>query len=178
MILAFEGMVPKISDTALVVETAAIIGDVVIGEESSIWFHCVVRGDMHHIRIGKRTNIQDLCVLHVRFKTGATILGDDITVGHRAILHACTVGNRVLVGMGSIVMDGAVIGEDSIVGAGALVAPGTVVPPRSLVVGAPARVKRPVTDAEIAGIADSALRYVEFANKYRNVGATKLDSGS
>ncbi len=167
MIRAFEGVSPRIADSAFVEESASVIGDVVVGDESSIWFHTVVRGDMHHIRIGKRTNIQDLCCLHVRYREGATILGDDVTIGHRVILHACTISDRVLVGMGSIIMDGAVIGEDSLIGAGALVTPGTTVPPRSLVLGSPARIKRSVTQDEMDRIADAAMRYVEYARKYK-----------
>jgi gamma-carbonic anhydrase len=170
MIRAFEGVSPRVADSAFVEESASVIGDVVIGDESSIWFHTVVRGDMHHIRIGNRTNIQDLCCLHVRYKAGATTLGDDVTVGHHVILHACTVSDRVLVGMGSIIMDGAVIGEDSLIGAGALVTPGTIVPPRSLVLGSPARVRRSVTEKEMDIIADAALRYVEYTRKYKSGG--------
>jgi carbonic anhydrase/acetyltransferase-like protein (isoleucine patch superfamily) len=142
-----------------------VAGDVVIGEDSGIWFHAVVRGDIEPIRIGMRGNIQDLCVVHVRH--GRPVhLGDDVTVGHRAILHGCTVESRVLIGMGAIVLDGAVIGEESIVGAGSLIPPGAVIPPRSLVLGSPARVKRPLTDADVQSIVDSARRYVGYARQY------------
>ncbi len=167
MIRAFEGVSPRIAESAFVEESASVIGDVVIGDESSIWFHTVIRADMHHIRIGKRTNIQDLCCLHVRYKAGATILGNGVTVGHHVILHACTIADRVLVGMGAIVMDGVEIGEDCLIGAGALVTPGTIVPPRSLVLGSPARIQRSVTRDEMDLIADAAMRYVEYTRKYK-----------
>ena len=148
--------------------TAVVLGDVAIGLDSSIWFHAVVRGDVNSIRIGRRTNVQDLCRIHVSSRTHPTVVGDDVTLGHRVILHGCTVGDRVLVGMGAIVLDGAVIGEDSIVGAGALVTRGTVIPPGSLVLGTPARVKRRLTEEEKRSIVDSAAHYVALARAYRS----------
>lgn len=159
-------MAPTIPPSCFVEETAVIIGDVVLGEESSVWFHAVVRGDVHYVRIGSRTNIQDLCMLHVTHDTHPLILGNDVTVGHNVVLHGCTIGDRVLVGMGAIVMDGAQIGEDSIIGAGALVTEDTIVPPKSLVLGTPARVKRSVTEAELAWIKESAANYVRYAGQY------------
>src|SRR5574341_1543528 len=166
MIRRFQGTTPTIPKTVFVEETAAVIGDVVIGAESSVWFHAVIRGDVHHIRIGSRTNIQDLCVCHVTHDTHPLILGDDVTVGHHVVLHGCTIKDRVLIGMGAIIMDGAVIGEDSIVGAGALVTEGTVVPPKRLIFGSPAKVKRPVTEQELAWIRESARNYVHYARQY------------
>jgi gamma-carbonic anhydrase len=168
MIRAFEGITPKIADSAYIEETAVVIGDVIIGEESSIWFHTVVRGDVHHIRIGDRTNVQDLCVVHVTHDTHPTVLGDDVTVGHHVVLHGCTIHDRVLIGMGAILMDGVVIGEDCIVGAGALVTERTIVPPKSLVLGSPAKVKRPVTGQELAWIRESAANYIGYARRYRD----------
>jgi len=168
MIRDFEGITPKIADSAYIEETAVVIGDVMIGEESSIWFHAVVRGDVHHIRIGDRTNLQDLCVVHVTHDTHPTVLGDDVTVGHHVVLHGCTINDRVLIGMGAILMDGVVIGEDCIVGAGALVTEGTIVPPKSLVLGSPAKVKRPVTELEIEWIRESAANYIGYARRYRD----------
>ncbi|OLE42161.1 MAG: gamma carbonic anhydrase family protein, partial [Nitrospirae bacterium 13_1_20CM_2_62_14] len=162
----FQGIKPTIAASAFIEETAVVIGDVVIGEESSVWFHAVVRGDVHSIRIGKRTNIQDLSVVHVTHDTHPTVLGDDVTVGHHVVLHGCTIKNRVLIGMGALIMDGAVIGEDCIVGAGALVTERTIVPPKSLILGAPAKVKRPVTEAELAWIRESAQNYVKYARQY------------
>ncbi|WP_447978861.1 gamma carbonic anhydrase family protein [Candidatus Nitrospira bockiana] len=166
MIRTFQGIAPTIAQTAFVDDTAVIIGDVVIGEESSIWFNSVIRGDVHFIRIGSRTNVQDLCVVHVTHETHPTVIGDDVTIGHRVVLHGCTVKDRVLVGMGAIIMDGAVIGEDSIVGAGALVTEGTIVPPKSVIVGTPAKVKRAATEAELVWLRESAGNYVRYAKQY------------
>jgi carbonic anhydrase/acetyltransferase-like protein (isoleucine patch superfamily) len=166
MIRTYQGVRPKIAESAFIEETAAVIGDVVIGEESSVWFNTVIRGDVHFIRIGNRTNIQDLCVVHVSHDTYSTLLGDDVTVGHHVVLHGCTIKDRVLIGMGAIIMDGAVIGEDCVVGAGALVTEQTVVPPKSLIFGAPATVKRGVTDKELAWIKESAQNYVHYARQY------------
>jgi len=143
-----------------------VIGDVVIGEQSSVWFNTVIRGDVHYIRIGNRTNVQDLCVIHVAHDTYPTIVGDDVTVGHHVVLHGCTIQDRVLVGMGAIIMDGALIGEDSVVGAGALITEHTIIPPKSVVLGAPAKVKRAVTEKELAWIRESAQNYVSYARQY------------
>ena len=168
MIKPFQGKHPQIHETAYVAETAVIIGDVVIGEESSVWFGAVVRGDVFHIRIGARTNIQDGTVIHVANGTHATVLEDEVTVGHNVTLHGCYVERGSLVGMGSIVMDGARIGAESIVAAGALVSPGTIVPPRSLVLGVPAKVKRQLTGEEVAGLAQFWKNYVGYVKQYKN----------
>ncbi len=143
-----------------------VVGDVVMGEACSAWFHAVIRGDVNYIRIGDRTNVQDLCMLHVTHDTHPLIIGNDVTVGHHVVLHGCTIKDRVLVGMGAIIMDGAEIGEDSIVGAGALVTEGTIVPPQSLIFGSPAKVKRPVSEKELAWIKESAENYVRYARTY------------
>jgi carbonic anhydrase/acetyltransferase-like protein (isoleucine patch superfamily) len=166
MVRTFQGIKPTIAATAYIEETAVIIGDVVIGEESSVWFHSVVRGDVNVIRIGNRTNIQDLTVVHVTHDTQPTSIGDDVTVGHHVVLHGCTIKHRALIGMGAIIMDGAVIGEDCIVGAGALVTEGTNVPPKSLILGSPAKIKRAVTEKELAWIKESAQNYVRYAKQY------------
>ena len=166
MLTSVRGRTPQIDATAFVAENATVIGDVAVGANAGIWFGAVVRGDSNAIRIGRQTNIQDNSVLHVDHKHTLTI-GDDVTVGHRAILHGCTIENRVLVGMGATIMNGAVIGADSIVGAGALVTEGAQVPPRSLVLGFPAKVKRELTEEEVAGIARSASLYAEYASWYR-----------
>ena len=166
MILSFKDQAPEIHSSAWVAESAQVIGDVVIGDVSSVWFNAVVRGDVHYIRIGKRTNIQDGCVLHVARRTLPLMIGDEVTVGHNVTLHACTIGNRCLIGMGSVVMDGAEVGEDSIVAAGSLVTPGTKIPPGSMVMGSPGRVKRPLTDEEIRGIRQSAAHYVGDIENY------------
>ncbi len=166
MVRTFQGITPTIPKSAFIEETALVIGDVVIGEESSVWFNAVVRGDIHYIRIGARTNIQDLSILHVTHDTYPLVLGDEVTIGHHVVLHGCTVKDRVLVGMGAIIMDGAVIGEGSVVGAGALVTERTVVKPNSLILGSPAKVKRPVTQKELAWISESSQHYVRYARQY------------
>lgn len=166
MIRTFQGITPTVARSAYIEETAVVIGDVVIGEDSSIWFHAVVRGDVNYIRIGRRTNIQDLTIVHVTHDTQPTILGDDLTVGHHVVLHGCTIKDRVLVGMGAIIMDGVVIEENCVVGAGALITERTIVPPNSLVLGVPAKVKRPVTEQELAWIRESAQNYVRYARQY------------
>ena len=166
MIRTFQGIKPTIPQSCFIEDTAVIIGDVVMGEECSAWFHAVIRGDVNYIRIGNRTNVQDLCMLHVTHDTHPLIIGDDVTIGHNVVLHGCTIHNRVLVGMGAIIMDGAVIGEDSVVGAGALITEDTVVPPKSLILGSPAKVKRPVTEQELAWIRESAQNYIRYSRQY------------
>jgi carbonic anhydrase/acetyltransferase-like protein (isoleucine patch superfamily) len=173
VIRTYRGLTPTIPPSVFVEETAVIVGDVVLGEDCSVWFHAVVRGDVHYIRIGSRTNVQDLCLLHVTNDTHPLVVGNDVTVGHHVVLHGCTVKDRVLIGMGAIVMDGAMIGEDCVVGAGALVTEGTVVPPKSLILGQPARVKRAVTDQELAWIKESAGNYVNYARNYMTGGPSK-----
>ncbi len=166
MIRTFQGVKPTIPKSCFIEATAVVIGDVVMGEDCSVWFNTVIRGDVHSIRVGSRTNVQDLCMLHVTRDTHPLIIGDDVTVGHRVVLHGCTIKDRVLVGMGAIIMDGAIIGEDSVVGAGALLVEGTVVPPKSVILGSPARVRRAVTDKELAWIKESAENYVTYARQY------------
>ena len=166
MIRTYRGIKPTIPKSVFIEETAVVLGDVVIGEDSSVWFHAVVRGDVHYIRIGSRTNVQDLCVLHVTHDTHPLIIGNDVTIGHHVVLHGCAVKDRILIGMGAIVMDGVEIGEDSVVGAGALITEGTIVPPKSLILGAPAKVKRSVSDKELAWIKESAENYVRYAREY------------
>lgn len=166
MIRTFQGIQPTVPTSCFIEETAVVIGDVVMGEHSSVWFNAVIRGDVHYIRIGDRTNVQDLCMLHVTHDTHPLIIGSDVTIGHNVVLHGCTIQDRVLVGMGAIIMDGAVIGEDSVVGAGALAVEGTIVPPKSLILGSPAKVKRPATDKELAWIKESADNYVRYARQY------------
>ena len=166
LIKPYKGIHPKLHPTVFVVETAVIIGDVEIGEYSSIWFNAVVRGDVHYIRIGDRTNIQDLCMLHVTKDTHPLILGNDITVGHSVTLHGCTIKDRCLIGMGTTILDGAVVGEDCIIGAGALVTEGVVIPPGTLAIGMPAKPKRDLTEKEIARIRQSAQNYIDYARTY------------
>ncbi len=157
---------PTIDPTAYVHPDAVIIGSVWIGEQSSIWPGAVLRGDEGEIRIGARTSIQDNTVIHVTSHFSGTTIGSDCTIGHSAIIHACTVEDFCLIGMGSIILDGAVIGRGSLVGAGALVTPGTDIPPKSLVIGSPAKVKRPVNSQEREQIEYGATHYVELTRRY------------
>ena len=166
MLKNFLDKSPQIAPSAYIAENASIIGDVTIGENSSVWFGCVLRGDVNYIRIGSRTNIQDLSVIHVSSKDFPTILEDEVTVGHNVTLHACYVETGSLVGIGAIVMDGARIGRDSLVAAGSLVTPGTNIPPRSLVMGSPAKVKRELTDEEVAGLKYYWQNYVKLTEIY------------
>lgn len=166
MIAKFEDKFPVIHASAFVAKSAEVIGDVEIGEDSSIWFGSVVRGDVNYIRIGSRTNIQDLSVIHVSGGTHPTVLGDEITVGHRVLLHGCTVDDRCLIGMGAILMDGVHVGEECLVGAGSLLTPGTIVPSRSLVIGSPARVKRELTQDEVEFLDRSWRNYTELKLRY------------
>lgn len=176
MILPFRDRFPVVDPTAWIADSAQVIGDVVIGTESSIWFSSVIRGDVHRIRIGSRTNIQDLCVLHVTRGTYPLTVGDEVTVGHRVVLHGCTLGNRILVGMGTIIMDGAVIGDDVIIGAGSLVTEKTVVEPGTLVLGSPARVRRKLTAEEKQWLLRSAANYVADRLEYQSSASIAIGS--
>lgn len=166
MIKHFNGKSPKIHETAFVAENAVVIGDVEIGEDSSVWYGSVLRGDVNYIRIGARTNIQDASVIHVTTAIFPTVLEDEITVGHRVTLHGCYVESNCLIGIGSILLDGVRIGRDSLVAAGSLVTPNTQIPPRSLVMGSPAKVKRELTDEEIKNIYHSARNYADLSRIY------------
>lgn len=166
MLRPYRNLWPQLDASVFVDLSAQVIGDVVIGAESSVWMNCVVRGDVHRIRIGARSNIQDGTVVHVMRGTHPTTIGDDVTIGHGALIHGCTVEDRVLIGMGAIVLNGAVIGSDSIVAAGALVTEGTVIPPRSLIMGSPGKVRRTLTEDEVASILDYAVRYVGYRLDY------------
>jgi gamma-carbonic anhydrase len=168
MIRSFNNIFPKVHQTAFVTDDAIVIGDVEIGEDASLWFGSIVRGDVNYIRIGARTNIQDGCVIHVSSRTHPTILEEEITVGHRVTLHGCHVERGCLIGIGSILMDGVRVGAQSLVGAGSLLTPGTQISPRSLVLGSPARVKRELTDDELAFLDRSWRNYVELKAKYVN----------
>lgn len=165
-IRSFDGKHPVIGTGVFIADTAAVIGDVVIGDQSSIWYGTVLRGDVMPIRVGARTSIQDGTVVHVTSGVSGTAIGSDCTIGHAAIIHACTVEDRCLIGMGAILLDGARIGSGSLVGAGALVTPGTDIPPGSLVLGAPAMVKRQLTRKEQAQLEESAVHYVELTGRY------------
>lgn len=174
MIRSFQGVHPQIDSTVFIAETAVIVGDVHIGAQSSVWYNVVARGDVNFIRIGKRTNIQDLSMLHVTHPRnsddpGAPLnIGDDVTVGHGVTLHGCTVGNGAFIGMQAIVMDRAVIGEGALIGARALVTEGMVIPPYTLWIGAPASLKRELAAEEIALLKKSPQNYVKYAQQYRS----------
>jgi len=167
MIAPFGDKRPSIDPTAFVVDSAVVIGDVVLGPEASLWYHAVVRGDVERVRIGPRTNIQDNATVHVTRERWPTIVGAGVTVGHAAVLHGCTVGDHCLVGIGAIVLDGALVEGECLIGAGALLAPGSRFPPRSLLLGSPAKRVRDLTGDEVARLHESAANYVEYARTYR-----------
>jgi carbonic anhydrase/acetyltransferase-like protein (isoleucine patch superfamily) len=167
MIREFKGARPEIHPDAFIAENAVIVGDVSIAENASVWYGCVLRGDVNFIRIGARTNIQDGTVIHVSTATHPTVLESEITVGHRVTLHGCYVESGSLVGIGSILLDGVRVGANSLVAAGSLLTPGFQVPPGSLVMGSPARVKRQLTDAELEGLPAFWKNYVELIRHYR-----------
>ena len=165
----FQKAQPRLGNRVFVAENAVVIGDVALGDDSSVWYGAVVRGDVFRIRIGARTNIQDNCTLHVTTGTHAVTIGDEVTMGHGVIAHGCTIERGALIGMGSRVLDGAVIGEQALVGAGALVPEGMNVPSRTLVVGVPARVKRELTPEELTRLEESWKHYVALKEEYRTM---------
>lgn len=174
MLHKFKGILPTLGSNTWIASSADVVGDVKCGEDCSIWFGCVLRADVHYIKIGDRVNIQDLSMIHVthykkpdKSDGNPTIIGHDVTVGHRVMLHGCTIENACLIGMSATILDGAVIGKESIVGAGALVTKNKVFPPRSLIVGSPAKVVRELNDEEVAELYASASRYVEFKKDYQ-----------
>ncbi|HJR58256.1 MAG TPA: gamma carbonic anhydrase family protein [Vicinamibacterales bacterium] len=166
MLRRYKGITPRVHPGAYVDASAQVIGDVEIGAEASIWMNAVVRGDVHWIRIGARSNVQDGTVVHVMNGTHPTTIGTDVTIGHAAIVHGCTLGDRILIGMGAILLNGATVGDDCIVAAGTLLTEGAQVPPRSLVMGSPGRVKRRLTEAEVASILEYSNRYVSCRLDY------------
>ncbi|HVS01967.1 MAG TPA: gamma carbonic anhydrase family protein [Thermoanaerobaculia bacterium] len=165
----YQGRWPRLGARVFLAPTAHLTGDVEVGDDASFWFHTVARGDVHHIRVGARSNIQDGAVLHVTHQTHPLVLGREVVVGHGAILHGCTVEDGALIGIGARVLDGAVVGHGAQVGAGAVVTPGTRVPEHHLALGIPARVARPLSDEERAHIAAIAERYVRIKERYREV---------
>jgi len=167
MIKPYNNIIPKIHDSAFITDDAIVIGDVEVGEDASVWFGSIIRGDVNFIRIGARTNIQDGTIIHVSSKTHPTILENEITVGHRVTLHGSYVESGCLIGIGAILLDGVRVGRNSLVAAGSLLTPNTIIPPNSLVMGAPAKVKRELTDEELANLQRSWQIYVELKEKYR-----------
>jgi len=172
MIKSYDKITPKIGKKVFVANSADIIGEIDIGDDSSVWFGCVIRGDVNYIHIGKRVNIQDMSMIHVTHASmenpegNPTIIEDDVTIGHKVMLHGCTVKRGSLIGMSATILDGAVIGEESIVGANSLVTKGKIFPPRSLIMGTPAKVIRSLNDEEIEEIYNSSKRYVDYKNSY------------
>lgn len=166
MLRPYRGRLPVVHPTVFVDESAQVIGDVEIGAESSVWMNVVIRGDVNRIRVGDRSNIQDGTVVHAQRNRYETHIGHDVTIGHAAVVHGCRIADRVLVGIGAIVLNGAEIGEDCIIAAGSLVTERASIPPRSLVMGSPGRVKRALTDQEVASIRDYADRYVHYRLDY------------
>jgi carbonic anhydrase/acetyltransferase-like protein (isoleucine patch superfamily) len=170
MLYSFDGKTPQVHSTAYVHASAQVIGDVILAEGASLWPNVVVRGDVHHIRIGARSNVQDNSTVHVTRERWPTIIGERVTAGHNVVLHGCTIGDLCLIGMGAIVLDGVEIGHQCLLGAGALVTPGTKIPPHQLVLGSPARVVRALRDDELEQLHRSAESYFERAQRYRAQG--------
>jgi carbonic anhydrase/acetyltransferase-like protein (isoleucine patch superfamily) len=168
MLRAYKTITPTVHPSAYVDSSAQVIGDVQVGEASSIWMNAVVRGDVNWIRIGARSNLQDGAIVHVMIGTHPTTIGNDVTIGHGAIVHGCTLQDRILIGMGAILLNGVVVGADSIVAAGTLLTEGTQVPPRSLVMGSPGKVRRELTDEDVETIRAYADRYVAYRVDYMN----------
>jgi carbonic anhydrase/acetyltransferase-like protein (isoleucine patch superfamily) len=168
MILTYKADKPNIDESCFISETSEVIGKVDINEKSSVWYGAVIRGDMAEIKIGKRSNVQDNATIHV--STGfPTVIGDDVTIGHNAIVHGATLGNRVLIGMGSIILDGAIIEDDVIIGAGALIPPGKIIPSKSLVVGSPGKIIRSLDDEALQSLIKSANTYVMEAADHKKI---------
>jgi gamma-carbonic anhydrase len=166
MLRSYKDLTPRVHATAFIDASAQVIGDVEIGEASSVWMNAVVRGDVHWIRIGARSNVQDGTVVHVMNGTHPTTIGDEVTIGHGAVLHGCTLRGRILVGMGAILLNGVDVEQDSIIAAGTLLTEGMQVPPRSLVMGSPGKVRRQLTDDEVQSIGAYADRYVGYRLDY------------
>lgn len=167
MIVAFEGVSPRIHPTAFIAPTAVVIGNVEIGAEASVWFGAVVRGDggEHAIRIGARTSVQDNCVVHVSAQ-GPTIVGDDVTIGHGAVLESCVIGRGALIGMNAVVLQQATVGEEALIAAGSVVAAGSEIPPRHLAAGTPAKVKKEIAGESLGWIVRSPGHYVNLSRRY------------
>ena len=166
MLRPYRGQMPRVHATAFIDDSAQVIGDVEIGEESSVWMLCVIRGDVHRIRIGNRSNVQDGTIIHVMKDTHPTTIGNNVTIGHGAIVHGCTIEDQCLIGMGAILLNGVTVGTGSIIAAGTLLPEGTQIPPRSLVMGSPGKVRRTLSDADLQEIQMYADRYVAYRLDY------------
>lgn len=168
MILNYKGIFPNIKESSFIAHSSDVIGRVTLSEDVSVWYGTVIRGDVEEVIIGQRTNVQDNVTIHVA-KGFKTTIGCDVTIGHNAIVHACTIGDRVLIGMGAIILDGAVIEDDVIIGAGALIPPGKLIKTKSLVVGSPGKVVRTLRDDELLGLLDSSSKYVKEASEHKKI---------
>jgi carbonic anhydrase/acetyltransferase-like protein (isoleucine patch superfamily) len=165
MILKFKEFYPQIASSAWIAPSADLIGNIEIGEDSSVWFQCVIRADVNEVKIGKNTNIQDLSCIHTDVDT-KTIIGDNVTIGHKVMLHGCKIENNCLIGMSATILDNAIIGEGSIVGANSLVTSGKVFPPRSLIMGSPAKVVKELSEEDVQKLIKHAGHYVDYKNDY------------
>lgn len=166
MIIEYKGKYPLIDDSVYIAETAVVIGDVVLGKSTSVWFNAVIRGDVNFIRVGERTNIQDGSVLHVTFNKFSLTIGNDVTIGHNSTIHGCNIKDNILIGMGAVVLDNALINSNSIVAAGSLVKENFIVPEGVLVAGVPAKIVRNLNEEEIKSITQSAVNYIGYAKNY------------
>jgi len=178
MIRSFRNITPTIASNCFIADTSDVIGNVTIGEHSSVWFQTVIRGDVDKITIGHHTNIQDLCMVHVTGGLACTNIGNYVTIGHSAVIHGCTIGNRCLIGMNATILDYAVIGEESIIAAGAVVSPGMIVPPRSMVMGVPGKIKKTLTDEEVQQLDHFWQAYLELKETYLQEAALSCRSAS
>ncbi|MCM0646920.1 gamma carbonic anhydrase family protein [Clostridium swellfunianum] len=167
MLYKYEDKYPKIHSSAFIAPSADVIGDVTIDEDSSVWFGAVIRGDENYIKVGKGTNIQDNCTVHINNSDYATRIGDYVTIGHNAVVHACTIGDYCLIGMGAIVLDGAEVGDYTIIGAGSLVTSGKKIPSGVIAIGSPVKIVRELTNEEKKELEDSAKNYIKFARKFK-----------
>jgi carbonic anhydrase/acetyltransferase-like protein (isoleucine patch superfamily) len=165
-VVSYQGILPKLHPSVFLACGARVIGDVELGEGCGVWFNAVVRGDVHFIRVGAQTNIQDGAVIHCTYQKNPTSIGNRVSIAHLAVVHGCTIEDDCLIGMGAVILDKAVIGAGSIVGAGTVVSQGVVIPPRSLVLGTPGRVVRAVTDEEFQSISATTMRYLEYIKGY------------
>lgn len=168
LILPVKEHFPEIGENCYLAENATIVGDVILGSQCSVWFGAVIRGDVNSIRIGHSTNIQDGAVIHCTYQKAATTIGDNVSIGHRAIVHGCTIRNNVLVGMGAIVMDGAVVGENTIIAAGAVVLEGSICEPGYLYAGVPARRVKPLTEEQVKNLGRTSLNYIKYASWFQD----------
>ena len=171
----YQGTRPRLGKNVFVAPNASVIGDVELGDQASVWFNVTIRGDLMPIRFGARTNIQDGTVVHVTGERASTTIGDDVTVGHMALLHGCTVGHGCLIGMGAILLDNCVVGDESIIAAGSLIAPGAKIPPRSMVMGRPGKVVRTLTDADLVWVKASVGIYIESARIFSSDAVKRID---